>query len=110
MSSNLAQRDEALKRREDKIRELQFQISVLQQELKMKSLSAASVGGASSSHANHSSSSGMATTGGKKVLGERTNTLSSVPASAMGLTKPSKLVEGNEASAVDSVQPPSGAV
>jgi len=36
MNQNLAQRDEALRRKDDKIRELQFQISLLQQQLKSK--------------------------------------------------------------------------
>lgn len=62
MSSNLAQRDEALKKREDKIRELQFTVSVLQQEIKVKTAAAAATVADKEQ-------------GGRRVLGERTNTM-----------------------------------
>lgn len=66
MTVNLSQRDEALKRREEKIRELQFQISVLQQELKMKT-------GQSLPLPSISNKDAVTNKDGKKVLSERVN-------------------------------------
>lgn len=82
MTVNLSQRDEALKRREEKIRELQFQISVLQQELKMKT-------GQTLPLPSISSKDAVTNKDGKKVLSERVNNqnTNSVQGSSAGLVQ-----------------------